>query len=201
MSHSLDLILPPDTGLPSCEAWNGALSNLGYEVVLDAFDWDAHSGYLPAKLLGRSSGFELHKEVEKMKRGVFKKPAEQMRISFVLHSSILELAVASAAHHSLMTLVGGEPSYEGAEMSHEQASLDAAHAYASGRFLLARLESGESGHPEDLPVLWEPIETLDMRAAMIDQMLKSRQIRRNEENGYLRLGKRTREQLQLETEG
>jgi hypothetical protein len=57
---SFEIRLPVHrSGLPSPAQWNEAIRGANFDLVLEEFDWATPGGFLPARLLGCASGFEL----------------------------------------------------------------------------------------------------------------------------------------------
>lgn len=55
-------VLLRSSSLPAQEVWQAAIANSGFDVTLDPFDWKTVQGFLPVRLQGRDTGFELHTE-------------------------------------------------------------------------------------------------------------------------------------------
>ncbi|MEL7472860.1 MAG: hypothetical protein AAGK04_06025 [Planctomycetota bacterium] len=201
MSHSLEVIVDPKASLPAPKAWNEAIASLGYDMTLDDFDWDTFSGFLPCRLVGVSTGFELFKDVERHKKGWFKKPLAYVQISLVLGSRWIETVAASVAQQALVKLTRGRGAYEGDPLSEEDLAEGSRDLYVNLQYMLALFAVDDAGLPANEPPLFEPFETDQQRTAMIERLLSARDVRRVEETGNIRLSKRAREDLLKLTEG
>ncbi len=49
----------PRNALPDVAGWNHAITRSGFDLALEEFDWQTHSGFLPATMLGVRTGFEI----------------------------------------------------------------------------------------------------------------------------------------------
>jgi len=85
-----------DKNVPTKDRWQQAINDSGVDLVLDDFDPRVHTGYLPAKLNGKPTGFEYYfGSVEEAFAERPERIGDRDRVlSFVLHSDLTELKAA-----------------------------------------------------------------------------------------------------------
>lgn len=156
MSHAFT-VRCDKSKLPTAAQLNDAIADLGFDIRICDFAW-TESGFLPTSLAGRGTGFELFVDDE---------PGCGCQVSFVMHSSPYEAAVAAAASSSLADVTDGELSYEGDTMPIEVVLADARNIYTECVCCIARLESGDRGLPWNQPAL-STFETEESRRAVLE---------------------------------
>lgn len=200
MSYEFGITTTPSR-LPSSAAWNAALRDAGFDIELDSVDWATHSGFLPARIGGLRSGFELWidaKQPRKALFGLFRSPRSQSVRAFArLGSATAELTVASAAIASLQALTGGiYGDDDGRTLTAAESMAEALTTYRQWRFLAIRLEAA-SALPETQPPL-EAAEDIESRRQIIKSLENQRAIVKEISGTGLiyRLHKQTAEDLE-----
>jgi len=160
MSYGIYITSSPDR-LPETSRWNAAIRAAGFDLELDSVDWANQTGFLPVRLLGVRTGFELANE--------------QPRIAAYLHSSGFELAAATVALAVLQSITGGQYSDDDEQsLSAEVHVAQARDLYNQGRVLLRHLESSK-------PLAWnepplDPTESKEQRMAALGVLLSRRDL-------------------------
>lgn len=192
MSYSFSISCRSDA-LPDSVAWNRELALAGFDLEVAQVDWAKQSGFLPAKLLGIPTGFELSASLSD----------DGANIEANLHSSRLELAVASAALAVLQKCTGGEyGDDDGRNLSVDESMNEAKSTYRGVRVILGYLRSNGELLPVDVPPL-DPGESLKDRTDVLDALVRERTLVSEVVDGVTRyrLHKLRGEQLRVEMQG
>lgn len=143
--------------LPTVDRCNELLRQRKYDVVADDFVWHEHSGFLPCRVVGQSSGFELYADPELTKArflGLVKaKLTGHSVVAGRFASNFVELACGLPFLAAVMELSSGEP--------HEEFSGTLSNVWAQAReaYVAVAVQAARLGVREPLP--WNVPELCD----------------------------------------